>query len=130
MSGDDKIGYSLKALGSAIWALRYCNSIEEGLIKVIREGGDSDINGAVVGSLLSAKFGFREITPCIQLIGFEIIPSPYFNQSDIYLKFWKFKLPITYDKKVSLRNSKVYFIFELKIIVKNMILYSIYKKIR
>ena len=105
MSGDDKIGYCLKALGSAIWALRYCNSIEEGLIKVIREGSDLDINGAVVDSLLSAKFGFRkipkefidymfvgqwmfrEITPYIQLIGFEIIPSPYFNQSDIYLKF-------------------------------------------
>lgn len=95
LSGDDKIGYCLKAFGSAIWALRYCNSIEEGLTKVIREGGDADTNGAVVGALLGAKFGFnkipkefieymfvgqwmfREITPYIELMGLKMIPSPY-----------------------------------------------------
>ena len=95
LSGDRKIGYCLKAFGSAVWALRYCNSIEEGLVKVIREGGDSDTNGAVVGALLGAKFGFhaipkefvdymfvgqwmfREMTPYMNLMGIEMLPSPY-----------------------------------------------------
>lgn len=90
-----KIGYCLKAFGSAVWALRYCNSIEEGIQKVMREGGDSDTNGAVVGALLGAKFGFkgipaeyidmmfvgqwmfREMKPFMNLMGIEMPPSPY-----------------------------------------------------
>lgn len=95
LSEEGKIGYCLKAFGSAIWALRYCNSIEEAIVKVIREGGDSDTNGAVVGALLGAKFGFhaipnelikymfigqwmfREISPYMQLMGIEMPASPY-----------------------------------------------------
>lgn len=97
LSENKKIGYCLKALGSAVWALRYCNSFEEGLIKVLREGGDSDTNGAVVGALLGAKFGvnsipnemiygmfvgqwmINEIKPFMQLMGIEMPESPYFH---------------------------------------------------
>ena len=95
LSEEGKIGYCLKAFGSAIWALRYCKSIEEGIEKVLREGGDADTNGAVVGALLGAKYGFkntpkefiefmfvgqwmfREITPFMKLMGLEIPPFPY-----------------------------------------------------
>ena len=98
LSGDNKIGYCLKAFGSGVWALRYCNSIEEGLVKVLREGGDSDTNGAVVGALLGAKFGFesmpkdlvdlmfvgqwmfREMTPYMELMGIDMIQSPYLKK--------------------------------------------------
>ena len=90
-----KIGYTLKTFGSAVWALRYCKSIEEGLKIILREGGDADTNGAVVGALLGAKFGFKsipkelidymfigqwmfkEITPFMKLMGLEMPPSPY-----------------------------------------------------
>ncbi|OHS97873.1 hypothetical protein TRFO_35834 [Tritrichomonas foetus] len=89
------IGYTLKALGSGIWALRYCNSINEGITKIIREGGDSDTNGAVVGALLGAKYGYtgipeeyiklmftgqwmwNEMEPFMGLMGIKPPQSPY-----------------------------------------------------
>lgn len=95
LSENNAIGYCLKALGAGIWALRYCKSIEEGIVKVTREGGDADTNGAVVGALLGAKFGFnaipeelikcmfvgqwlfREIDPFMKLMGIKMPPSPY-----------------------------------------------------
>lgn len=95
LSGNAKIGYCLKALGSGIWALRYCSSIEQGLVEVIRQGGDSDTNGAVVGALLGAKYGFnsiprefidlmfvgqwmyKEIEPYMKLMGIEVPQSPF-----------------------------------------------------
>ena len=61
LSEPASIGYTLKAYGSAIWALRYCNSFAEALEKVIREGGDADTNGAVVGAVIGAKYGFYKI---------------------------------------------------------------------
>lgn len=95
LAENKKIGYCLKAFGSAVWALKKCGSIEEGLKYVIREGGDSDTNGAVVGALLGAKYGFkgipkeyvtymfvgqwlyREISPYMELMGIKMPPSPY-----------------------------------------------------
>ena len=60
----EKIGYTLKALGAAIWALRYATSFTDGMERIISQGGDSDTNGAVAGALLGAKFGFRGIPKC------------------------------------------------------------------
>lgn len=98
LSDEDKIGYCLKAFGSGVWALRYCKSFDEGLVKVLREGGDADTNGAVVGALLGAKFGFkklpkelvdymfvgqwmfREMAPYMKLMGIEMLPSPYIKE--------------------------------------------------
>ena len=69
--------------------------MKEALIKIVREGGDADTNGAVVGEILRAKFGFskipheiidcmfvgqwtfREIITFMNLLGYEMIPSPY-----------------------------------------------------
>ncbi|KAH0791345.1 Leucine Rich Repeat family protein [Histomonas meleagridis] len=90
----DKIGYCLKAFGSAVWALKYCRSIEDALVAIIPEAGDSDTNGAVVGAILGAKYGFktipwncikymytgqwlwREVIPYLKLIDIEC-PEPY-----------------------------------------------------
>ncbi|MCU0639466.1 MAG: ADP-ribosylglycohydrolase family protein [Candidatus Krumholzibacteria bacterium] len=55
------IGYTLKALGAAFWAMKHSLSFEGGISKVIHEGGDADSNGAVTGALLGALFGFSEI---------------------------------------------------------------------
>jgi ADP-ribosylglycohydrolase len=61
LSGNKVIGYCLKAFGSAIWALRYCETFEAGIEAIEREGGDADTNAAVVGALLGAKFGWSGI---------------------------------------------------------------------
>lgn len=54
----NRIGYTLKALGAGLWALRHATSFADGITQVIHEGGDADTNAAVVGALLGAKFGF------------------------------------------------------------------------
>lgn len=56
----DAIGYTYKALAVAFWALRQ-DSFEEGVVRVINEGGDADTNGAVAGAVLGAKLGFQQI---------------------------------------------------------------------
>ena len=38
----DKIGYTLKCLGSAIWGLRSSRSFEDTINLLVREGGDAD----------------------------------------------------------------------------------------
>lgn len=56
-----KIGYTLKTMGAAFWALQKATSYENGISKIIQEGGDADSNAAVAGALLGAKFGFSSI---------------------------------------------------------------------
>jgi ADP-ribosylglycohydrolase len=95
LSGNQGIGYCLKCFGSTLWALRYAESYDAGIAAIVREGGDADTNGSVAGALLGAKFGFegigqqfreycftgqwlwKEITPYAQLMGFEMLPSPF-----------------------------------------------------
>lgn len=55
------MGYTLKTMAAALWCVYHSRSFEEGLLAVINEGGDADTNGAVVGSLLGAKFGYAQI---------------------------------------------------------------------
>lgn len=55
------IGYTLKALGSALWCLFHANNFEEGLLRVVNEGGDADTNAAVACAMLGAKFGYTSI---------------------------------------------------------------------
>lgn len=54
-------GYTLKALGAGLWALKHAGSYLEGILAVIHEGGDADTNGAVAGALLGAKYGFTKL---------------------------------------------------------------------
>lgn len=55
------IGYTLKALGSALWCLFHANDFEESLLRVVNEGGDADTNAAVACAMLGAKFGYTSI---------------------------------------------------------------------
>ena len=36
-------------------------SFEDGLLRVVNEGGDADTNACVAGSILGAKFGYKSI---------------------------------------------------------------------
>lgn len=56
----DSIGYTLKAMAVAFWALKNTN-FEDGILKIINEGGDADTNAAIAGSVLGAKYGFAAI---------------------------------------------------------------------
>jgi ADP-ribosylglycohydrolase len=55
------IGYTLKALSGGLWAYFNAENFEDGLIKIVNQGGDADTNAAVACSLLGAKFGFGGI---------------------------------------------------------------------
>jgi ADP-ribosylglycohydrolase len=50
------IGYTLKAMASALWACFHAPDFATGILKSNqREGGDADTNAAVAGSLLGAE---------------------------------------------------------------------------
>lgn len=55
------VGYTLKALSAGLSAYFHASNFEEGLLKVINEGGDADTNACVAGSILGAKFGYNAI---------------------------------------------------------------------
>lgn len=56
-----KMGYTLKTLGAALWAYWHAETFVEGLLTVVRAGGDADTNAAVACAILGAKFGFSSI---------------------------------------------------------------------
>lgn len=55
------MGYTLKTLGAALWAYWHAETFVEGLLAVVRAGGDADTNAAVACAILGAKFGFSSI---------------------------------------------------------------------
>ena len=57
----DSVGYTLKTLAAGLWAYWNAPSFEEGLLSVVRAGGDADTNAAVACAILGAKFGFSAI---------------------------------------------------------------------
>ena len=59
----DSVGYTLKTLAAGLWAYWNAPSFGEGLLSVVRAGGDADTNAAVAGAILGAKFGFGAIPP-------------------------------------------------------------------
>jgi ADP-ribosylglycohydrolase len=58
---ENRLGYTLKTLGAAFWALRHAATFAEGITAVIDEAGDADTNAAVAGALLGARFGVQGI---------------------------------------------------------------------
>jgi len=57
----DSVGYTLKTLAAGLWAYWNAPSFEEGLLSVVRAGGDADTNAAVACAILGAKYGFSAI---------------------------------------------------------------------
>ena len=53
-------GYVVRTLEAALWALDRTSSFQEGLIKVVSLGGDTDTTGAVYGQIAGAIYG---VTP-------------------------------------------------------------------
>jgi ADP-ribosylglycohydrolase len=55
------VGYTLKTLAAGLWAYWNAKSFEEGLLSVVRAGGDADTNAAVACAILGAKYGYSAI---------------------------------------------------------------------
>ncbi|PUA30180.1 MAG: ADP-ribosylglycohydrolase [Cellvibrio sp. 79] len=61
-------GYVIDSMEAALWAFYNTNTFEEGLIRAVNLGGDSDTIGAIYGQLAGAYYGepnipFRYIQP-------------------------------------------------------------------
>ena len=54
-------GYVIDTFVSAVWALLHTDSFEDGLVKIVNRGDDSDTCGAVTGALLGAYYGVDSI---------------------------------------------------------------------
>lgn len=61
LDGVSSMGYTLKTLSAGLWAYFNAENFEDGLIKIVNQGGDADTNAAVACSLLGAKFGIEDI---------------------------------------------------------------------
>ncbi len=57
----ETIGFTLKALSAGLWTYFNSVSFEEGLLKIINEGGDADTNAAIACSILGTKYGYNSI---------------------------------------------------------------------
>lgn len=54
---DNTMGYTIKAMQAALWALEQPEGLETTLMTIVNAGGDTDTNGAVAGAALGAKHG-------------------------------------------------------------------------
>ena len=60
LDGKDS-GYSIRALGCALFCLRQNYTYEQAMTIVVSSGGDADTNAAIVGAVLGAKYGFHAL---------------------------------------------------------------------
>ena len=58
---DHSQGHVLVALQNAFYQLLHAPSLEEGLVRTVMGGGDTDTNAAVAGALLGAAYGLAAI---------------------------------------------------------------------
>lgn len=61
LQDDNSVGYTLRTLAAGLWAYWNATSFEEGLLSVVRAGGDADTNAAVACAILGAKYGYCAI---------------------------------------------------------------------
>ena len=61
LQDEASVGYTLRALAAGLWAYWNARTFEDGLLSVVRAGGDADTNAAVACAILGAKFGFNAI---------------------------------------------------------------------
>lgn len=54
-------GYIIDAYTIAIWGFIHSDSFKDGMLKVIRLGGDTDTNAAIYGQLAGAYYGYEKI---------------------------------------------------------------------
>lgn len=86
------VGYTYRTLSSALWCLWHAETFEDGLLKIVNEGGDSDTNAAISCAVLGARFGF------------DSIPSKYIET--LYYKKEYDNIVSSFINKIELHNSQ------------------------
>ena len=61
LDSEESIGYTMKPLAAGLWALAHARDFEDGLLRVVAQGGDADSNGSVACALLGAHLGLNAI---------------------------------------------------------------------
>ncbi len=61
LQDEESVGYTLRTLAAGLWAYWNARTFEDGLLSVVRAGGDADTNAAVACAVLGAKYGFNAI---------------------------------------------------------------------
>ena len=61
LQDEESVGYTLRTLAAGLWAYWNARTFEDGLLSVVRAGGDADTNAAVACAILGAKYGFNAI---------------------------------------------------------------------
>ena len=61
LQDEGSAGYTLRCLSAALWTYWHVKSFTEGLLAVVRAGGDADTNAAVACAVLGAKYGYEAI---------------------------------------------------------------------
>ena len=61
LDSEESIGYTMKPLAAGLWALAHARDLEDGLLRVIAQGGDADSNASVAGALLGTRHGLKAI---------------------------------------------------------------------
>ena len=57
----NSVGYTLRCLAAGLWAYWHAKTFADGLLAIVRAGGDADTNAAVACAILGAKFGYGTI---------------------------------------------------------------------
>ena len=78
------MGWVMIAFQNALWQLLHAESLEEGVVDTVNQGGDADTNGAIAGALLGAVYGRdavpeqwrRRILDCRALAGYPHVKQP------------------------------------------------------
>ncbi|WP_096086543.1 ADP-ribosylglycohydrolase family protein [Agaribacterium haliotis] len=81
-------GYVIDSLEAALWAFYSTSNFEEGLVKVVNLGGDSDTVGAIYGQLAGAFYGedkipFKYIAPLKNSHYFYFLRMSLFNTTPV-----------------------------------------------
>lgn len=61
LQDENSVGYTLRCMSAALWAYWHAKSFVEGLLAVVRAGGDADTNAAVACAVLGARYGYDAI---------------------------------------------------------------------
>ena len=89
IDGDDA-GFTYTTLRAAFLVFHMANDFEDGMLKMLRKGGDTDTNACVVGQMLGARFGLTGI-PKLWILLLKTYPQIIFDVSTFAKKFFEEK---------------------------------------
>jgi ADP-ribosylglycohydrolase/fructose-1,6-bisphosphatase/inositol monophosphatase family enzyme len=84
----EHMGFVLIALQNAFHELLHAPSVEEGVVRTVRRGGDTDTNAAIAGALLGAVHGRDGVPAQWRRMVLSCRPAPFHAAHPRPLTFW------------------------------------------